>query len=251
MLCSSRSRCASVALTALSAFAVASHATAQPPLPEQLSTARQASGVPTMGWIDTDQIRRQFLGDTPDWQMQAAVFPWSLQRSSVVVPVNPMGMATMALPAYLRSPEMSLDENIGQLVTHIVDGSVAHRAGLQIGMTIVEIDGRPLPSTADLTPLVGVHSLVVFTNEGPRRVDVEAPSIENELVAPNPPIVETSASTRSLSVSEANGIMAVAAIIDTEWGTERVELKGNRAQVELQLRQLAPCVQQALRPHLH
>ncbi len=200
--------------------------------------------------LDIDALRNQFMQNS---NLNATGLAWSSSSSQSHMPhaiashpnVNAIGFATIPFPAYLRTDALPLPQDGGQLIVAVVEGSIAHQVGLRAGMTIREFDRLPLASTTDLSQLEGLHLIEVLTDEGPRQIDL-AIDQESEFagfgVQPNP--------LRSIAVSEANGILAVSALIDTENGPERIELKGSRAQVEAKLRQLSPQVQETLRAQL-
>jgi len=198
---------------------------------------------------NVDALRDQIL-------RQAGIIPHSSPAGATQVPrscspstINPLGFTSLPLPNYLRSPELGLPPDCGLVITQVHPSSSAYQAGLRPGMTLVELDGEPVFSSADLHQLSGTHVLLVLTDEGLHSIKICQPAAE-ELTAEE--LSEQLLSLpRSLSISEANGIMAVAAIVDTDQGPQQVELKGTRKQVELQLQQLCPQVQAVLRPHLH
>lgn len=218
-----------------------------PPFPTPFSTyPHDLAGVEAM----RDQILRQ-----------AGVLPLANQAGVTQAPlpcnlstINPMGFTSLPLPNYLRSPELGLPPDCGLIVTQVHPASPAHQAGLRPGMTLVEIDGQPVTASADLHQLTGTHELLVLCDEGLRSIEICQPAAEGLASAEWDSAEWTEhlhSLPRSLSISEANGILAVAAVVDTDRGPQQVELKGTRDQVEAQLLQLCPQVQAALRPHLH
>jgi len=204
--------------------------------------------------LDTDALRSQVLGQwgLPPGFMQPLdpAFRGQCMRNHF----NKLGFVSIPLPNYLRSSALGVPDEGGQLITRVAQGSPAALNGLQPGMTIVEIDGELLNSAADLGRLCGPHALLILTDEGMQLVELK--SIAANLIDPfsQPEFTgglrNMELPARSLSISESNGIMAVAAIVDTQRGAQQVELKGTRQQVEMQLQQLTPEVQNALRPHL-
>jgi membrane-associated protease RseP (regulator of RpoE activity) len=226
------------------------------------------SRIPTQAeeLLDTDLLRAQVLGH---WGLPpglALTTDHARGGACTRDRFNALGFVSIALPNYLRSPALALPDEAGQMITRVAPGSPAERSGLKPGMTIVELDRELVGSTVDLGRLGDSHTLLVLTDEGMQLVELE--SIAHSLLDATSALdtehpldlglmpkwlgspLNNGSAPRSLSISESNGIMAIAAIVDTAHGAQRVELKGNRQQVEGQLQQLSPEVQAVLRPHL-
>ncbi len=82
-----------------------------------------------------------------------------------------------------------MDKPIGALVSKVVPGSPAEKAGIQVGDIIVEFNGREVTTSAKLPPMVGSApvgervAVKVLRNGRPKRLFVTLGELEDEQVA--------------------------------------------------------------------
>ena len=119
----------------------------------------------------------------------------------------------------------------------------------QLGLTLREIPATPLPR---LSPWQSPFkfSLPWFSPRLPEikeglRMDMVEPA-PSRLPLPVDTFAAYAARPLSLSTASANGIHAVDAIVATENGEERVELKGTRKQLKRQLKAFSPQAQRVM-----
>ncbi len=238
----------SLALTtaALSALTLFSFTQAQNPV-ESLNRSLEVAVAPD-GSIDIGRLQDAVMSQIPS-QMD---IPW--QRLDPVPAVDQdarllrtWGLRVEAVPQAMSAQHEVLVDDAGLLVTHVQPDSVAHRAGLKVGMVVVKADRRLVRRAADLPLLTEPCDLVVLTDEGLRLATVEP--VLRLPVAPMFPGLPGSVSSQSsssssaaggesVSVSNVNGQIHIDATLMTVDGPQRVELRGSREEVDAHIKEL-------------
>lgn len=193
-------------------------------------------------------------------------YPDSASSRAIVCRMQ-WGIRAMPLPDYLRLDQLGLLPYQGLLVTSVEPYSPAHRAGLQAGQLILDVDGVMVDSRRGLPSLRKSCTLTVLTNSGTVGLQVH-PADRHDLPhnALMPPRIEAwlqnpfalsglsrtalrpNSCIRSLSMNRVGDEFICSALVNGDNGLRRLRLEGTREEIECQLRELAPEVQRALRP---
>ncbi|TWT82206.1 hypothetical protein CA13_36670 [Planctomycetes bacterium CA13] len=202
-----------------------------------LSTcSAQQSLFDSHGRVDVDAIRRHTMATMPipSGIDDAAGLMHTFDHLALN-PVQKWGLRLMPVPNLLANCHKLLADGAGLLVVDVADRSPAHQAGIRSGMVLLSIDDQDLRRLDDVPPLSDGCQIRLLTEKGLQSANIN---------------LSTNASPinfDSVSVSNINGQIRIRATLETQSGSQQIDMQGNRDEIDRQIDELPTKIGEQLR----